>query len=346
MKTNCKPEQIREFIQADGEILVVTHFSPDGDAVGSLLAFGGILDFYGVEHILAIDDDVPEKYGFLPGFEKISNLRKYPLDRVFKRVVILDAGSLQRIGSAQSCIGQETTILNIDHHFTGAKYGNLNMVNVSAAATAEILYDLCLKLKIKFSQQIAYGLYVGILTDTGRFRFSNTTHKALTICGSLVKKGVKPGVVAENVYYNLPFDIIQALARVLLTLELHFSGLVCIIRLDRGNMVSDTEGFVEYGSSIRGVVLAVFISEIDHQVFKVSLRSRCDVDVSEVARKFGGGGHLKAAGFRFRGKRSDLTENLLDEFLHQIEIHKIKPGATYIQSSLDERNQYDELMLE
>jgi len=343
---NCNTEQIKEYILSDGDILVVTHFSPDGDAVGSLLAFGGILDHFGVEHILAIDDDIPEKYGFLPGFEKIYNLRKQPIEGIVNRLVILDAGALPRIGSAQFCIGPDTKVLNIDHHFTGDGYGNINIIDVSAAATSEILYDLCIELDVKINLQIAYSLYAGILTDTGRFRFSNTTERALLICGDLVSRGVKPGVVAENIYYNLPFEIIQALARVLLTLELHFGGLVCIVSLDRGNMVSDTEGFVEYGSSIRGVVLAAFISEIDNQVFKVSLRSRCDVDVSEIARIFGGGGHLKAAGFRFRGRKGILMEDLLNEFQKQIEIHKIRPGVMFIESAADERDHYDELLLE
>lgn len=339
-------EQIAEFIRGDSELLAVTHFAPDGDAVGSLLAFGGMLDYLNIDHILAIDDELPKKYSFLPGAKKILNLREQPIERVYDRVAILDAGALPRIGSAQSCIGSKTTVLNIDHHLTAKNSGTINLIITSAAATAEILYDLCLHLNIEITEQIAYGLYVGILTDTGRFRFANTGPRAFEICGKLVAKGVNPGRVAENVYYNLPFEVIQALARVLLTLELHFGGLVCLISLDDGCIVSDTEGFVEYGSSIRGVAIAAFICEMEKQVYKVSLRSRSSVDVSEVASKFGGGGHLKAAGFRFQGRKTDLIEALLQELMNQIDAHKIRPGTKFIEATRDEGKPYSELMLE
>ncbi len=328
---SINPEQIRNFLLSNGDLLVVTHFSPDGDAVGSLLAFGGILDQLGVEYILAIDDVIPEKYNFLPGYELIHSLSEEPIDRVFDRVAILDAGALPRIGSAQSCIGKETKVLNIDHHYTGPYYGDINHVDVEACATAEILYDLCIRLGLEINRQIAYGLYVGILADTGRFRFSNTSPRALEICSKLISKGVDPGWITENVYYNQPFESFQALSIALSTLELHHDGLVCLISIDRSYNKNDTEGFVEHAASIKGVVLAAFIKEMSEGFLKVSLRSRCRVDVAEVARKFGGGGHLKAAGFRFVGKKDDLVKKLLEEFEWQINHHKIRLGGRFIE---------------
>ncbi len=327
--------------------MAVSHFSPDGDAIGSLIAFSGMLDQLGVEHLTAIDDVLPEKYSFLPGFDRIRkfNIQHPEFNISYDRLVILDAGALLRIGSARSCIGKKTKILNIDHHYSGPYYGDINLVNVGAAATAEILYDLCEEFGIEIDEQIAYGLFVGILTDTGRFRFSNTSSRAMAICADLISKGVNPGWVTENVYYNLQFENVQALARALSTIERHLNGLICIVSLGQEKDVNDTEGFVEYASSITGVALAAFIREIDEKIYKVSLRSRCRVDVAEVATKFGGGGHLKAAGFRYLGTKKDLVKDLIDELAWHIDTHKITPSSKFIEQTAlqpdDERTGFE-----
>jgi len=329
-------EQIRDYILSDGDLIVVSHFYPDGDAIGSLLAFGDILKQLNNDFVLAIDDKLPEKYSFLPGFNQIRNTQENPINKIFERVVILDAGALPRIGSVKSCISKQTRILNIDHHFTGPSYGDINYVDVDASATAEILYGLCNFLDIEFTQQIIYGLYVGILTDTGRFRFSNSSALAMEICSDLLSKGVDPGWVTENVYYNLPFDYVLTLSEVLSNMKLYVNGLVCIISLDKNEKIRDTDGFVEYASSVKGVALAAFICEREARYYKISLRSRSRIDVSEVAKKFGGGGHRKAAGFLYRGGKDDLIQNLLDEFEWQIKICKIQPD-----NSLYEQPQED-----
>lgn len=326
---NSRPEEILQYLTSGGSLLAVTHFFPDGDAVGSLLAFGGILEHLGQSYVIAVDDACPPKYSFLPGFSRIVNLRLRPLEEIFDRVVVLDAGALARVGSAQQCIGPRTRILNIDHHFTGQYYGHLNLVDANASATAELLYRLCRDLNIPLHRQIAYGLFVGILTDTGRFRFGNTTADAFRICGELVAAGVDPGWVTENVFFNMPLTFVQALARALSTLELHYGGLVCLLELNRSDYINDTEGFVEYAASIQGVALAAFICELDENLFKVSLRSRSPVDVSLIARNFGGGGHLKAAGFRFRGQRDVLVSRLLAQFKQAIDEHHLVPGEKF-----------------
>jgi bifunctional oligoribonuclease and PAP phosphatase NrnA len=305
--------EIRSFLSGLDEMLVVTHFFPDGDAIGSLTAFGGMLDQLGVPHVLAVDDAPPEKYSFLPGYNRIVNLKQRPPDRVFKRVAVLDAGAISRIGAGDKGIGPETRILNIDHHFTGKYYGHVNLVDVNAAATAQILFELCLEWGLEITPQIGYGLYVGIITDTGRFRFVNTSARSVEVCAALIAKGVDSGWVTENVFYNMSLEVVRALTNALASLEMHYGGRLALIGLDHDRHVEDTEGFVEYAASIKGVSMAAFYSEMEPNVFKVSLRSRTNLDVSEVAGRFGGGGHRKAAGFRFRGKLSNLKERLLYE---------------------------------
>lgn len=312
--------EIREFLAQAADILVVTHFYPDGDAIGSLTAFGGILEQLGKDSLLAVDGTPPEKYSYLPGFDRIRDLKKVPLDRTFDTVAILDAGSIERIGLGQNGIAPKTRILNIDHHFTGALYGDLNLVDVGAAATSEILFRLCRAWNIELTPQIAYGLFTGIVTDTGRFRFANTTAGSVEACASLIAAGVDPGWVIESVYYNLSLESTRALTAALSNLEMHFDDRVAVIGLGLESHTDDSEGFVDYASSIRGVDLAAFYSEMEPGLFKVSLRSKCSIDVSEIAGRMGGGGHLKAAGYRFRGDLASLRRRLLAEFRRAFEI--------------------------
>jgi len=309
LKTDLK--ELRDFLNGKSEMLVVTHFFPDGDAVGSLIAFGGMLDQLEIPHILAIDDACPGKYSFLDGFSEIRNLKADPLDRTFERAVILDAGAISRIGSAQKAITKSTRVLNIDHHFTGDIYGNINLVNTQAAATSEILFDLFTDLGIEITKKMAAALYTGILTDTGRFRFANTTSHSMHVAADLLLKGIDAGVLTENIYYNMPVHQMTALAKALFSIELYSDNRICVIGLDGDETTDDTEGFVEYAASIKGAELAVFYSETEQELFKVSLRSRCDVDVSLVATRFGGGGHQKASGFRFRGNLTTLKQRLI-----------------------------------
>lgn len=338
-------QKIKAFITSGDDLLVVTHFHPDGDAVGSLVAFGGILDQMGASYVLAVDDPCPVKYRFMPGFSKIRNLKSDSLDDLFKKVVILDAGALPRIGSAQQYFDHDAEILNIDHHFTGSYYGNINLVDVDASATSEILYDLCKELEIELESQIIYGLYVGILTDTGRLRFSNTNAQALKICGDLVQRGVNPCLVTENIFYNMSLNVLKALAWGLTNLDLHYDGLFSMIYLDLAHYLPDTEEFVEFASSVNGVAIAAFLCEMEKDIFKVSIRSRCRIDVSEVARRLGGGGHRKAAGFRFNGSLEELKEKLLDEIGSEIKKYNLIPGEPVLEMSPEDGDTFPEWIL-
>ncbi len=328
-------KDIKNFFSSKERTLVVTHFSPDGDAVGSLLAMGGILEYFQIPFVLAIDDPCPAKYSFIPGYDEIVNLKTDPIGTPYSRMIILDAGSMSRIGSAVQCRDENTVILNIDHHYTGEKYGTLNLVDTDAVATAELLHDLIQFLKIPMTAQIACGLYVGILTDTGRFRFSNTNAKAFRICGDLVAFGINPSLVTENVFYNMQPEVLKSLSWSLSGLELHFNGMLSMLVLDYSHTVSDSQDFVEYGSSINGVAISVFIHEIEPEVLRVSIRSRCRVNVSDIAKRLGGGGHLKAAGFRYDGTIADLKTCLLKEVRYEITRHGLAPGEPFLEMPPD-----------
>jgi len=305
-------DEVLAFITSNREeMLVVTHFFPDGDAVGSLIAFGGMLQQRGIPFQLAIDDPVPERYGFMPGAEQIANLKIMPLNRTFSRAAVLDAGALERIGRGNDGIGPGTRLLDVDHHFTTEFQGHANCIDSDASATAVLLYRICLAGSFEITSQMATALFVGILTDTGRFRFSNTTPEAMIVCGELLKFGVDASLVTEQIFHNLPAAGVLALGKALSQLELHCDGRVSLISLAGEDAINDTEGFVEHAASIRGVEVAAFLCQMEPRLWKASLRSRSECDVSLIAGMFGGGGHRKAAGFRYRGTPEQLKEELL-----------------------------------
>lgn len=314
-----------DFVKSDGRLLVTTHIFPDGDAIGSLLAMGGMLDELDIEHEMAVDAILPYKYSFLPGFEKIRSLQQNPIDKFFDKLIVLDAGALSRIGVAEKGMTSSTTVFNIDHHFSGPAFGHHNIVIPQASATAEILYDLANQLGLNGNGQYLAGVYVGILTDTGRFRFSNTTGQAMTICANLIDRGVNPVLITDKVYYNYPFEIIRSLGRTIAHAELHYEGRLCLIMQNDLRFSGETEGFVEYAASVEGALLAVLITRIGKGSYKISLRSRCEVDVSEVARRLNGGGHPKAAGFKYSGNRAALRRRVLEELCQEMVKHGIQP---------------------
>ncbi|MFN3821964.1 MAG: DHH family phosphoesterase, partial [bacterium] len=213
--------------------------------------------------------------------------------------------------AAREMIDLEAEILNIDHHHTIEPFGSVNWIFPEASATCEILFYLFKGLNIPITTNEANALFTGILTDTGRFRFSNTSSEALRICAELVEYGVNPGWVTENIYYNFPAEQMKALGVALQHLEFYSGGKIALMEIPWAFATDDTEGFVEYATSIEGVMLGALITQMGPGEWKVSLRSRVSLDVSKVAKFFGGGGHKKAAGFKYKGELERLKEELV-----------------------------------
>lgn len=315
---NASYSEIKEFIAEGSNILITAHIAPDGDAIGSVLAMEDMLGQLGVRSTIVIDDQLPERYQFLKGFEKISHPDNVDIRHKFEKVIVLDSGTMQRIGKVNNLLSSNAKILAIDHHITKDYYGDVNLIRVDAAATCEILYDICVALNLDISDQIAYAVFVGILTDTGRFRFSNVTEHSYEICAEMIRRGVNGNWVNEAIYFNIPHLSMQTLGFVLNNIELYFDGLVVMMFLPQDKLKNEIEGLVEYGTTIKGVGLSVLISEHSDVKSKVSLRSRCRIDVREIANKFGGGGHQKAAGFTWNGEYKDIKRRLIEELAIQV----------------------------
>ena len=281
---------IQECIQKEDGFLVTTHVNPDGDSLSSVLAFGAFLGHFNKNYTILLDDTVPKKFDFLPHIDKIVPYNQQKIEGCVKNIVVLDSSDLGRIGTVQEIITSETTIINIDHHPSNQQYGQFNVVDQKESSTAEIVYSFYSLLDIPITPDIATLFYTGILCDTGRFLFPNTTYRSLRICAEMVQKGAQPGYIAEQVYCKTSPETIHALNRALSTIEFHFNGLVSCIYLENGILASyekaDTEGFVDYLLAIDGTEVEFFMIEIEPNTFRVSFRSKNSVDVNKVAERF------------------------------------------------------------
>lgn len=308
--------QIAEIIQKGRTFLVTSHVRLDGDAVGSELALYEALKGQGKEVVVYNQDRTPQMYAFLPDAGIIVN-RLGSLEG-FDAVFVLDCSEIERMGEEAPRIAGIRRIVNIDHHISNDHYGHLTLTDPEASSTGEMIFRLIDGMGIELTRDMAVNLYTAILTDTGAFRYSNTGPKTFAVAGRLLEKGADPAWIAQMVYETFPAVKIRLLGRALSTLEFDWQGRIAAVTVSK-KMLEDadaqwehTEGFVEFPRSIEGVQVAAFFSEISEGLYKVSLRSKGRFSVEEVARKFGGGGHINAAACRIQGDYDAVKRRLFD----------------------------------
>lgn len=306
---------VREVINSGRRFLVTTHIDPDGDAIGSAFALCFALGSMGKEAVAYLKDDIPYKYQFLPRPPRVVH-HELP-NESYDATFVLDCGNLFRVGEGYESLKSNGVIVNIDHHVTSDAFGQVNVVEEGASSTSEILYLILKALGVQFNLDIAVNLYTAILTDTGSFRYDSTTKRAFSICEEMVGLGVGPAHVAAEVYESHPKERYRLLCLVLTTLELVRDNRIATAfvtkeMFDRTETNREyTEGFVEFIKEIKGIDVACFIREIGEQKFKISMRSKGDVDVASVAHGFGGGGHQKAAGCIIEGTIDEVKNKLV-----------------------------------
>lgn len=308
--------QIAEIIKKGRSFLVTSHVRLDGDAVGSELALYEALRGLGKEAVVYNQDGTPQMYAFLPDAGAIVN-RLGPLDG-FDAVFVLDCSEIDRVGDEAPRIAGVRRIVNIDHHISNDQYGHLTLTDPNASSTGEMVFRLLDGMGLEITKDMAINLYTAILTDTGAFRYSNTGPGTFAAAGRLLEKGADPAWIAQKVYETFPAVKIRLLGRALSTLEFDWQGRIATLTVSRkmldeaGAQWEHTEGFVEFPRSIEGVQVAAFLSEIGEGLYKVSLRSKGRFNVEEVARKFGGGGHINAAACRISGDADTVKKKLFE----------------------------------
>jgi phosphoesterase RecJ-like protein len=276
----------------------------------------------GKEAVVYNIDSIPRVLHFLP-HQNIYQQRK-EIDRSFDVMVVVDCGDAGRTGLMEKGASLPSIVINIDHHVTNKHFGSINWINSEATATGEMIYDLIQGLGLPITPGIALSLYTALFTETGSFRYSNTTSKALRIAAELVEKGIKPDWLSQQIYETRSFGGLRLLGEVLTRMERSNDGRIAWVVVtqelfDRTQSdLEDSEDFVNYPRSLEGVEVAVFFREIDPTTYKISFRARDGVDVAELAEEFGGGGHRYAAGCRIRGNLDQVKKSVLEAVVRQI----------------------------
>ncbi len=308
-------EEIKKVIENYNSFIVASHVDPEGDAIGSSLAFYHALKNLGKNVCVYNESPLPKILKFLPGTENIVS-EIYSADE-YDCIFVIDCGELDRIGKLKNKL-EKLRIVNIDHHSTNPNFGHINMVDKNAAAAGEVVYRIFEELGIEITYEMAVNLYTAILVDTGSFRYSSTSSKSFEICGKLIELGVQPWEVSKNIYESFPYERMKLLGMVLNTLELVMNNRVALMHVHKEMFKNAeasedlTEGFVNFGRAIDGVEISILFKEVDQNTYKLSLRSKGLFDVSKIAIKLGGGGHRNAAGCTVRGSLSDVKEKVVN----------------------------------
>jgi phosphoesterase RecJ-like protein len=303
----------REALEGPGPFLITFHARPDGDALGSALGLRLWLESRGCRAEVVSSHGVPDPFGFLPSADRV--LTSHPVDLTDYTAVVLDTPDATRAAISRDALDGARITVNIDHHPGNGQFGDVNVVDTSASSAALMVYEL-LPNGPAMTPDIASALYVGVMTDTGGFRFGNTDARTLRAAADLVNTGAEPARLANLVYGEQPLGRLRLLGAVLSSTETALDGRVAIsvltesMKAGTGSTGEDIEGLAGYGRLVSGVEVALLLREEDDKV-RVSLRSKGSVDVNAVARRLGGGGHRSAAGVLLDGPLESARELLL-----------------------------------
>ncbi len=317
---------VADAIRRDERFLIVTHENPDGDALGSILATSLALDQLGKDAVmyLAGTTPLPNEYEFMA----LDGLRRELPANVEERVVVaLDCANRRRVGPDSSFLDRAPLVVDIDHHHDNTHFGTINLVDGGASSTGEILADLFAELDVRLTPEIAEALYIALVTDTGRFQYTNTTPKTLRLAARLVEAGADAHRVFQGVYENVAFAKLKLLARALERARVYEGGRVIVSVLLRqdfeeaGAEEPFSEGIIDHLRAVEGADMVALIREPPTQngpSRRVSLRTTAeDIDVSAIARKCAGGGHRQAAGFSSELPVDEIVSFLRGEYLAQ-----------------------------
>jgi phosphoesterase RecJ-like protein len=330
-------EAVLDTLRMAEKFVVITHEHPDGAALGSLVAMQMVLTALGKDSLMFVAEPefpLPYEYRFLPLDGLVSTA---PADLEQRTLVFLDCGNVDRNPAAETVLRDGVAAVNIDHHHDNTRFARANFVDAHASCTAEIVWSLAHDLGATITREIAEALYVGLITDTGRFMYGSTTPRAHLMAAELIEAGVDVHAVYQRVYEGVPLAKVELLARGLAQVERFDDGRLTLAQLAAedfeatGAEESYTEGVIDHLRAVRGTAMAALVrdrltddgtpAEDEHgaRLRKVSLRaSDNNVDVSAIARLQGGGGHRAAAGFTTSLQWPELVSFLRGELARQL----------------------------
>jgi len=319
-------QKVREYIEKGERFTLTTHVNPDGDGIGCEIALYYFLKSLNKKVKIINHSLTPQNYQFLdPDYKLIESYSKKSKDWILNSdvIIILDISTKERLGDLKNCVDESNAyIICFDHHASNDSFSDLNLIDINACATGELIYDFISQYNNKFTLKIAEALYITILTDTGSFRFSNSSVRSHIIAAELIKMGVKPREMYEKTYETTPWEKIFLFQKALSTLRKEANGKIASMYItesmlnETGASREDIEGFVDYLNIIKDVDTALLFIETPKNGVKVSLRSKENTDVNKIAELFGGGGHYHASGIILR---NITVENAMKKVIKTVE---------------------------
>lgn len=305
------------------KVALFSHISPDGDCLGSMLALGIALRKLGKQVFLYNPDEVPHNLAFLPGASGV--MRALP-EQLPQTLCFLDCADLRRVNLEQNQLPKDAVVLNIDHHISNQKFGTINLVEANASATGEIVMELIRELEVSLDQEIATNLYTAIVTDTGSFQYSNTKPRTHRLAADLMESGIDLLQIHHNIFDQKPLAQVELLTRGLTNLKLYAEGQLAVITLHRkdfeetGAQESLSEGVINNARSIEGVEVAVLFKELEPRKIRIGFRSNLWFNVNELASRFSGGGHQRAAGCTIEASLEEARQAVIQAVEEELRI--------------------------
>jgi phosphoesterase RecJ-like protein len=314
---NCPKvvEQILDAVKEAHSICIVGHIRPDGDCIGSQIGLATALENSGKEVTVWNQDPVPDKLRFLDPNKLV---RRPVAGQHFDLVIAADSADISRIGKSQDFIGNRKLLVNIDHHASNTRYGDINWVSPHEPSTGELIFDLCKWAGWKITQPIANSLFTAVSTDTGSFQYPSTTPDTLQTAAELVERGADLGEICREVYQSYPLTRVKLLRHVYSTFRLTHGGKTAYFWLKKRDYaradasVEESEGLIDHIRAVEGVEVALVFEELEPELTRVSFRSKDErIDVAAIAQMFSGGGHKAAAGARVAGRPLGVQRRVL-----------------------------------
>jgi phosphoesterase RecJ-like protein len=318
--TNPEIQKIADAIRAKQRFVISSHSRPDGDSIGSQMAAAYALEALGKQVTVVNADPAPPPLMQFPGVPGIRIASH--AEGNFDAAIIMECGDLARTGVAGL---DRFFVINIDHHPGNTGYGDLNWFDSTAAACGEQVFDLVRALTVPLTREIATHIYLAILTDTGSFHYSSISPRTFDICREALEAGVDPVMVARNVYDSNNMGRLKLFGSVLSTMRLDSTERIAIVYLDHdmarqaGGTYEDTEGLINLPLTVKEIQAVVFFKQSEGDEYRVSMRSKGDIDIGSVAKEFGGGGHKNAAGCTVTGPIAALEKTFVEKIEEAID---------------------------
>ena len=323
MKNNNSLQEIAEYINKNDDYLIIGHIDPDGDAIGSIMAYKFLLNNMGKKSLLLFHNDQKEEYDILFNYLNSDEYFVYDendLDKLkrFDKVIALDSANLERLGNYQDII-KGHYIVNIDHHYDNSRYGDLNYVNSDESAVGKIIYDLANLMEVEITKDLGTAIALAVLADTGSLKYPNSDPASFKLIADLKERGIDIVKINRFLQSFPSVKYLKMLAKALANIKVDNKGKIAWLMLTKDEIEKvgidkrEINNLVNYPRDIKGVEVGISFVEKTKDFIDISFRSHSYVDVSKIAHKFNGGGHPRAAGAKVDGKLEEVVEAVISE---------------------------------